>query len=231
MFSMENTSSCAEQRWIAPLDEAEAAAVAGYTRREARWADVDTADPARAATDIGEIQYGLLRRFEESLSSAVSKSLTSAMTVRHYVRDLPVQNPGEPALTGRIYVLSGYTSCALADCSAPGYGRCEVRIALPPGAGVGVFASPPGTGVRDAEFVLPPGTTLRLVCRKGRLLLAERVRPMTVSWNRPATVTREYAPRDCGTYDDRNGRLLSEFRENMPEGILPAIAPAPTSGW
>ncbi len=231
MFEQENTAESAEQKWIAPLEEEEAASVAGYTRREARWLDVDTADPARAATDMGEVQYCLLRRFERAFSSAVSKSLTGAMVVRHYVRGLPVQNPGEPGLQGRIYVLSDYTSCSLADRSSPGYGKCEVQIALPPAAGVGVFVSPPGVCTSESELVLTPGTTLRIIGKKGRVLRTERVRPMSVSWNTPAVRSRRYTPCDCGVYDEYNAELLSGFRDNVPAGILPATAPAPTAGW
>lgn len=231
MFEQENTAENAEQRWIAPLDADEAAAVAGYTRREARWTDVDTADPARAATDMGEVQYCLLRRFERAFSSAVSKSLTGAMVVRHYVRGLPVQNPGEPGLQGRIYVLSDYISCSLADRSSPGYGKCEVQIALPSAAGVGVFVSPPDACMSESELVLTPGTTLRVIGKKGKVLRTERVRPMSVSWNTPAVRSRAYGPDDCGAYDEYNTGLLSELRTNVPAGVLPATAPAPTTGW
>ena len=230
-FYEENTVRNTRQAWSRPLTEAEASAVAGYTSRRARWLDLMCSSPSKAASALGMTQFSRLEGLERELRSAVSKSLTECMLLRHYVRGIPSPPPGEAPLKGRVYVLRSYMSCSLVPRDVPGYGVAEVRIVAPSGAGRGVFVTG-SSGPADAEFLLIPGTTLRITAARRDLLLAEQVRPLSLSWNgrSPAPYDTGMVREDAGC-GDANRSLLERFRTSSVPGLFPDIDPAPTAGW
>ena len=215
-FCRENEGECLRQAWTALLSPDEAAAVACYGRRESRWLDVcrDEAAPILGAAQTAEVD-----RLRGNLLSAVSKSLTFGLLLRHYMRaPLPVLE-GEIPLRGRVYVLKGFMSCALRDRSADGYGRTELRIAAGPGAGKGLFVS-------DDEFVLPPGTTLRMLGTRGNVTFAEAVRTLRTSWaGVQADNSHGYA--EDTEASEANNVLIGK----MSGRCALRTAPAPTMGW
>lgn len=231
-FYEENTDMNTDQAWVAPLNDSEATAVASYTSRQARWLDVMCARPAVAASALGMAQYTRLEQFDTALRSAVSKSLTHSLLLRHYVRDVPVPPPGQPPLKGRVYVLRSYMSCSLVSRDDPGYGATEVRMVVPAGAGRGLFVSPYGSSLKDSEFLLPPGSTFRIVAGRRGLLMAELVRPLSLSWSERAP---QVVPSRCVcesvTVTEGNRDMIESCRGDPCVGLLPDVTPAPTAGW
>ena len=232
-FYEDNTAENTRSAWTSPLTEAEASVVAGYTSRGARWLDVMHVNPSLVASSVGMSQFRRLEALEGLLRSAVGKSLTYGMVLRHYIRKMPSPPPGEPPMRGRVYVLGSYTSCSLVPRSDPGYGSCEVRIVSTPGAGKGVFVSEPDACMEESEFLLMPGTTLRVVgCRRG-VLMAEQVRPLSVQWNNrlpdvfpPAEMVKE----DVGSTACNSGLICALMRAGTPN-TFPDVAPAPVLNW
>ena len=230
-FFRENTPVDAVQAWTAPLTDEEAAAVAAYRRRECRWMDaVHRLGPA-AASVMGCVQYGKVRRLESALASSVSKSLTFGLLLRHYLRERPPVFPGEAPLKGRVYVLRGPVSCSLTDRALPGYSSVELRIASPPGPGRGVFVNPDGVSLEDMEFVLPPGTTLRIAGCRGSTIAAEIVRPLTTDWAHAEPEDSDRICRENAYAKMMNEKLLGKYRTSDRCPNVPDIAPAPTLGW
>lgn len=230
-FFRENTEVDAVQGWTSPLNGEEASAVACYGRRECRWMDaVHYLGPASAAI-MGMIQYQKVRRLEDAFSSAVSKSLTFGLLLRHYLRERPPVLPGEAPLRGRVYVLQGPVSCSLTDRALPGYSSVELRIASPPGAGRGVFVNPPGASLEDMEFVLPTGTTIRIAGVSGGVVAAEIVRPLSTVWIHRCPEDSDRICRESVSADAYNERMLGKYRTSDRCPNVPDTAPALTLGW
>ena len=215
-FIRENEGESLRRAWVAPLSPGEAAAVARYRCRESRWMDVGRDE---AAPVLGSAQAAAVDAMRNDLRSAISKSLTFGLLLRHYLRaPFPVLE-GEIPLRGRVYVLKGFMSCALRDCSTEGYGRTELRIAVGPGVGRGVFVS-------DDEFVLPPGTTLRMIGTRRGVMLAEAVRTLRTSWAR----VQEGGCRDFVEDLEVSGANNALIGAMSDRRVL-RTAPAPTMGW
>lgn len=230
-FFRENTSVDAVQGWTAPLTPDEAAAVAAYRRKECRWLDAVQRIGPSAASVMGRTQYEKVRMLESSLVSAVSKSLTFGLLLRHYLRERPAVLPGEAPLKGRVYVLRGPVSCSLTDRTVPGYSSVELRIASPPGLGRGVFVNPDGAPLEDMEFVLPPGTTLRIAGCCGSVIAAEIVRPLASEWVHAHEEPPDRICREDTHAKSYNEKMIGEFRTSDRCPNVPDIAPAPTLGW
>jgi hypothetical protein len=94
-----------------------------------------------------------------------------------------------------------------------------------------VFVNPDGVSLEDMEFVLPPGTTLRIAGCRGSTIAAEIVRPLTTDW---AHACPEDSDRICceSAYAKMmNEKLLGKYRTSDCCPNVPDIAPAPTLGW
>ncbi len=230
-FFRENTAVDAGQGWTSPLTAEEAAAVACYGRRECRWMDaVHYLGPAASAI-MGGSQYAKVRRLESALISAVSKSMTFGLLLRHYMRERPRILPGEAPLKGRVYAMRGPVSCSLTDRPVPGYSAVELRIASPPGVGRGVFVNPDGASLEDMEFVLPPGTTIRFAGSYGSIMAAEIVRPLSPVWTELRAEASDRILRENASADRYNSRILGKYRASDVCPNVPDTAPAPTMGW
>lgn len=184
--------------------------------------DLYHSDRPRLISEIGEAEAAKVYRMVRRMLSAVSKSFTGRMVLRHYSRSMPSVFDRYISRNGHVCVSGSFLSCQTGDGVKPGYGSVEIRIVTMPGPGKGVFVTPPGDP--EPEFVLPPGTAFRAVGDGRGLFCLEQVRKLERSFGL-FTVQSGSADPYATEY---NERLLSGCD---PQGMMTATSPPCTEGW
>ncbi len=184
--------------------------------------DLYHSDRPRLISEIGGTEAAKVDLMVRRMVSAVSKSFTGRMVLRHYSRTTPAVFDRYISRNGHVCVSGSFLSCQTGDGVKPGYGKVEVRIVTMPGPGKGVFVSPPGDP--EPEFVLPPGTAFRAVGDGKGLFCLEQVRRLGRTFDVPDAPSGSADPYAA----EYNERLLAGCDIS---GSVTATCPPRTEGW
>lgn len=175
------TGLCMNQFWSTPLNHTEKDAVRRYVASGAEITGLrELYNPF--GTVMGNSCSNSLDTLTRSLGAAVEKSVTGNVLVRHYVTRSFLSDDTQSRAVGRIYVLGSFASFTTSEHVKPGYGSLEVRVAVPFGKGRGMFLPAPDNVADGPEFLIPPGSTFRIVSVTRRTICAEIVRSLKRAW-------------------------------------------------
>lgn len=179
-FFEHTSDQCFDQFWRSSLDGPETESVLRYAASGSLSAGLR--EPSGLPRGFGGYANEGLDEAVRCLASAVSKSVTGDVLARHYSTRSFISEDTRSRPEGRVYILGSFASFSSTDRIKPGYGAFEIRIAVPFGAGRGMFIPAQYLGAGESEFLVPPGTTVRIVSVRGRTVCAEAIRTLNPGW-------------------------------------------------